>query len=148
MMKIAIGSDHAGYRLKETLKKHLLEHGYGVIDEGTNSEESCDYPLFGAAVGRDVASGKAEFGIVVCGNGEGICMAANKIKGVRCGIAYSDSAAEDMRMHNAANVISFGGRTMDEKDCIRRLDIFLKSKPLGDRHARRVDELKKLDGER
>lgn len=147
-MIIAIGSDHAGYQLKETLKKHLIASGHEVIDMGTKSELSVDYPIFGAAVGRAVSNKQADFGVVVCANGEGICMAANKIKGVRCGIAYEDSAAINMRAHNAANVISFGGKTMAAEDCIRRLDLFLSTEPLGDRHARRVNELNALDGSR
>src|SRR5574344_2981438 len=124
-MKIALGSDHAGFLLKEEIKKHLVEKGYEVIDEGTHSEEPADYPLYGAAAAKDVASGKAEYGVVVCGNGEGNCMSANKIKGIRCGIAYSDSTAEDIRAHNDANMISFGGRTMEIPDVFRRVAVFL-----------------------
>lgn len=144
-MKIALGSDHAGFLMKEAIKKHLLEKGYEVIDEGTNSEEPADYPLFGAAAAKDVASGKAQYGVVVCGNGEGICMSANKIKGIRCGIAYSDSTAEDIRAHNDANMISFGGRTMEIPDVLRRVDVFLSTGFLGGRHERRVNEIKDLE---
>jgi ribose 5-phosphate isomerase B len=144
-MKIALGSDHAGFLLKEEIKKHLIQKGYEVIDEGTHSEEPADYPLFGAAAAKDVASGKAQYGVVVCGNGEGICMTANKIKGIRCGIAYSDSTAEDIRAHNNANMISFGGRTMAVNDVLRRLDVFLTTDFLGGRHERRVNEMNDLD---
>jgi ribose 5-phosphate isomerase B len=144
-MKIALGSDHAGFEMKEAIKKHLIEKGYEVIDEGTHSADPADYPIYGAAAAKDVASGKAEYGVVVCGNGEGICMTANKIKGVRCGIAYSDSTAEDIRAHNNANMVAFGGRTMAIPDALRRIDVFLSTGFLGGRHERRVNEIKDLE---
>jgi ribose 5-phosphate isomerase B len=144
-MIISLGADHAGFEMKEAIKAHLLQKGYQVLDEGTNSTESVDYPLFGAAAARDVAAGRAAFGIVVCGNGEGICMAANKIKGIRCGIGYSEATAMDIRSHNAANMIAFGGRTMALEDVLKRVDVFLATQPLGDRHARRVKEIEDLE---
>lgn len=144
-MKIALGADHAGYEMKEAVKKHLLEKGYEVLDEGTNGPDSVDYPIFGAAAAKDVAMGRAQYGVVVCGNGEGIAMSANKIKGIRCGIGYCDSAAEEIRSHNDANMIAFGGRTMEVNDVLRRLDVFLSTGFLGGRHERRVEEIKALE---
>ena len=145
MKKIAIGSDHGGYLLKEEIIKHLKEKGYEVIDFGTNSEESCDYPVYGAAVGRAVASKEADFGIVVCGSGEGITMAANKIHGVRAGIGYDDTVSGLLREHNNANVIGFGARFMKTEDVIRRVDIFLNTEFAHGRHEKRINLLSELD---
>ena len=105
MLKIAIGSDHGGVDQKDEVVKHLKEKGYEVVDVGTNSHDSCHYPVYGAEVGKLVASKKCDFGIVICTSGEGIAIAANKIKGVRCGIGYNDEVSRLMRKHNDANVI-------------------------------------------
>ena len=137
-MKIAVGSDHGGLEYKNAIAKHLKELGHEVIDVGTYSLDSCHYPLFGAEVARKVASGECRFGVVVCTSGEGISMAANKIKGVRCGIAYNDDVARLMRQHNDANVISFGQKFMELEDVLRRVDIFLSTDFEGGRHATRV----------
>lgn len=144
-MNIAIGSDHGGFEYKEAIKKHLESLGHKVVDVGTYSLDSCHYPIFGAEVGRKVASNECEFGIVVCTSGEGICMAANKIKGVRCGIAYNDEVASLMRQHNDANVIAFGQKFMALEDVVRRVDIFLNTKFEGGRHQTRVDLIKSLE---
>lgn len=144
-MRIAIGSDHGGYNYKNRIKEHLLELGHEVVDVGTNSLDSCHYPVFGAEVARQVASGKCQFGVVVCTSGEGICMAANKIKGVRCGIAYNDEVAKLMRQHNDANVIAFGEKFMALDDVIKRVDIFLATEFEGGRHQTRVDLIKDLE---
>ena len=138
-MKIAIGSDHGGLDYKEAIKKHLIECGHEVIDVGTNSYDSCHYPVYGIAVGKKVASNECDFGVVVCTSGEGIAIAANKVKGVRCGIAYNDDVARLMREHNNANVISFGQKFMELDDVLRRVDIFLSTPFAGGRHATRVD---------
>ena len=141
-MKIAIGSDHAGFRLKELLKSHRLAKGYEVVDCGTdNGDISVDYPVYGEKVGRAVSGGEASYGVVCCGSAIGISIAANKVGGIRCGIAYNDDVARLMREHNNANVIAFGEREMDESDCVRRLDIFLSTPFAGGRHERRVKEL-------
>lgn len=141
-LSIALGSDHGGYQAKEAIKSHLLEKGFIVIDKGTDSDASCDYPLFGQAVGEEVSTGEADLGIVVCTTGEGIAMAANKVKGIRCGIGYNDTVSMKMREHNNANVIAFGQAHMDLEDILRRVDIFLMEKfsPL-EKHHRRVDAL-------
>ena len=139
-MKIALGSDHAGYNQKNKIKEHLINKGYEVIDVGTNSLDSCDYPIFGIAAAKEVASGNANYGILVCSSGEGIMMSANKVKGVRCGIGYNDDVARLTREHNNANMIAFGA-TMNDEDVIRRVDIFLNTEFAGGRHARRVGEI-------
>ena len=145
MMKIAIGCDHGGLEYKDAVKKHLLSRGYEVIDVGTNSLDSCHYPIYGAEVGRKVASGECRFGIVICTSGEGISIAANKIKGVRCGLAYNDDVARLMRQHNDANVIGFGQKFMALDDVIRRVDILLNTEFEGGRHQTRVDLIKDLE---
>ncbi len=144
-MKIAIGSDHGGVDQKEKIIAHLKSKGYEVVDVGTNSHDSCHYPLFGAEVGRKVASKECDFGIVVCTSGEGIAIAANKIKGVRCGIGYNDEVSRLMRQHNNANVISFGAKFMADEDVIRRVDIFLSTEFEGGRHQTRVDMISDLE---
>lgn len=138
-MRIAIGSDHAGFLAKEEVVKFLKQEGYEVEDVGTYSKDSCDYPIFGRKVGELVASKNCEFGVVICSSGEGIMMAANKVKGIRCGIAYNDQTAELLRQHNDANVISFGANFMAIDDIKRRLKIFLNTDFLGERHLRRVN---------
>lgn len=140
-MKIAIGSDHAGYNYKQEIIKYLKEKGHEVIDCGTNSLESCDYPIFGRAVAEKVAAKEANYGVLVCSSGEGIMMAANKVKGVRAGLAYNDDVARLIKQHNNANVIAFGANFMELKDVLRRIDIFFASEFEGGRHERRVNEI-------
>lgn len=145
MLKIAIGSDHGGVDYKDAAVKYLKDKGYEVVDVGTNSHDSCHYPIFGAEVGRLVAKKECDFGVVICTSGEGICIAANKIKGVRCGIAYNDEVAKLMRQHNDANVISFGAKFMELNDILRRIDIFLNTSFEGGRHQTRVDLISDLE---
>lgn len=140
-MKLSIGSDHAGYKYKEEIKKYLEAKGHQVKDCGTYSLDSCDYPIFGRAAAEAVAKGEVDFGIVVCSSGEGIMMTANKIKGVRCGLAYNDDVARLIRQHNNANMISFGANFMSLEDVLRRIDIFLATPFEGGRHERRVNEI-------
>ena len=140
-MKIVVGSDHAGYAYKQEIKKFLKEKGVSVIDVGTNSIESCDYPIFGREAAQKVANGDADYGILVCSSGEGIAIAANKIKGVRAGIAYNDDVARLMRQHNNANMIAFGATFMKLPDVLNRIEIFLKTPFEGGRHERRVNEI-------
>jgi ribose 5-phosphate isomerase B len=146
-MRIAIGSDHAGFDLKEALRRWLHEAGHEVIDVGTDSEASCDYPVFGAAVAREVASGDADRGVAVCGSGLGICMAANKIPGVRAAVLRTAEDAEMSRRHNDANVACFGGRVTAVAESEHALDVFLSTDFDGGRHERRVDLLTELDAE-
>ena len=140
-MKIVVGSDHAGYDYKIEIKKHLEKLGHQVEDVGTHSKDSCDYPIFGRAAAEKVAKKEAEFGILVCSSGEGIAISANKVKGVRCGLAYNDDVARLMRQHNDANMIAFGQSFMELEDVLRRVDIFLATEHEGGRHARRVSEI-------
>lgn len=137
MLKVSIGSDHGGFAYKEAIKKHL-EGRYEVIDVGTHDESSCHYPEFGIAAARLVGSGECQFGIVVCTSGEGIMMSANKVKGVRCALAYNDEVAALSRMHNNANMVAFGQKFMSLEDVLRRVDIFLSTEFEGGRHATRV----------
>lgn len=138
-MKIAVGSDHAGFTYKEEIKKYLSKKGYEVSDVGTYSQESTDYPIYGRKVAEMVANKEADFGVLVCSSGEGISISANKIKGVRAGIAYNDDVAHLLREHNNANVIAFGQNFMKLEDVLRRLDIFLNANFEGGRHERRVN---------
>ena len=146
-MRIAVGSDHAGFDLKMVVAKHLIDAGHEVIDLGTDSPDvSVDYPTFGAAVGNAVASGTAERGVCVCGTGIGIGMAANKVSGVRAALVHDVTTASLAREHNHANVVCFGGRTTGVSTALDALDAFLAATPIHGRHDRRVEELAELDG--
>lgn len=138
-ISVAIGCDHGGFALKNKIVEHLADRGFEVSDYGTFDTSSCDYPEFAHNVAHAVANKDSEFGIVVCTSGEGIMMAANKVKGIRCGIGYDDIVVGKMREHNDANIVSFGAHYMKEEDVLRRVDIFLTEKmsPLA-KHARRV----------
>lgn len=140
-MKIAVGADHAGFRLKETLKGYLEETGHEVLDLGTGSEESVDYPDYGFAVGKAVASGEAERGVVVCGSGIGIAMAVNRVAGARAGVGRDLFETRLMREHNDANVIAFGARITAAPLAEAMIDTFLATPFAGGRHARRVEKL-------
>jgi ribose 5-phosphate isomerase B len=143
-MKIVLASDHGGYDLKEVIKKHLTEKGYDIMDLGTNSEESVDYPDYGYAAGEAVVQGKADAGIVFCGSGIGICIAANKVKGVRCALLTSVEMAVLAKSHNDANVISLGGRLTPPDLAIDIVDTWLTTEVEGGRHQRRIDKLNQL----
>ncbi len=140
-MKIVIASDHAGYAYKQEIKAFLKEKGIQVVDVGTNSIESCDYPIFAHEAAKKVAEGDVDYGILICSSGEGISIAANKHKGVRAGIAYNDDVARLMRQHNNANMIAFGATFMKLPDVKKRIEIFLKTPFEGGRHERRVNEI-------
>lgn len=143
-MKIVLASDHGGYDLKEVIKKHLTEKGYDIMDLGTNSEASVDYPDYGYAAGEAVAQGKAERGIVFCGSGIGICIAANKVKGIRCALLTSVEMAVLAKSHNDANIISLGGRLTPPDLAIEIVDTWLTTEAEGGRHQRRIDKLNQL----
>lgn len=145
-MRIAVGSDHAGFHMKETLAEHLRDVGHEVIDCGTHSEERVDYPDFGAAVGRAVASGEAEGGLCVCGSGIGIAMAANKIAGVRAATVHDATSARLSREHNDANVICIGERLTGPEVARESLDAWLGATFEGGRHTGRVAKLDALGG--
>ena len=144
-MRIAIGSDHAGFALKVALRDALLENGHTVNDLGSDTDERCDYPAFGAAVGRSVVDGAADLGVVVCGSGQGMCMAANKVPGVRAALIRTVEDAEMTRRHNDANVACFGERITDAPVAIAALQAFMQTPFDGGRHATRVEQLADLD---
>ena len=144
-MQIAIGSDHAGFHLKNTLRDWLVEQGHEVEDVGTFSAERADYPVFGAAAAQLVANGNANFGVVVCGSGQGICMAANKVAGIRAGVIRDEQDAQMSRAHNDANVACFGERVTDSQTAVNALAVFLSTEFEGGRHQNRVDLLGELD---
>jgi len=138
---IAMASDHAGWELKSALKRDLVEHGFEVLDLGTDSAESVDYPDFGYALAAAMKDGKAERGVLVCGSGIGISIAANRYPEIRAALTHDTEDARLARRHNDANVICFAGRTMDAdraRDCLR---VFLDTGFEGGRHARRVEKL-------
>ena len=143
-MKIAVASDHGGFKLKEEVKAHLLEKGLEVLDLGTNSEDSVDYPAYGKACGEAVVGGQADVGIVVCGTGIGISIAANKVKGVRCGLCTSVEMATLTKQHNNANVLALGGRTTETGLAMQIVDAWLDTEFEGGRHQRRVDMLDQM----
>ncbi|MDR1246610.1 MAG: ribose 5-phosphate isomerase B [Clostridiales Family XIII bacterium] len=143
-MKIAIASDHGGYELKEYLKEHLAKRDIELIDLGTDSAASVDYPAFGRACGEAVANGAADRGIVCCGTGIGISIAANKVKGVRCAVCTNAFMAEMCARHNDANIIAFGGRVTDKEKAAEFADIWLDTPFEGGRHSRRVDALNSM----
>lgn len=144
-MKIAIACDHAGFELKQKIVDHLKTSGHEVIDLGTDSNEPVDYPVYGKACGEAVASGEAERGIVVCGSGIGISIAANKVKGVRCALCTDVELARMSRLHNNANVLAMGGRVVDHNLALEMTDVWLETAASEEeRHVRRVNMLNQL----
>jgi ribose 5-phosphate isomerase B len=145
-MKIAVGSDHAGFKLKEALKKFLLKEGYRVKDFGTFGEERCDYPKFGYKVARAVASGRFECGVLICSTGIGQSIVANRLPGVRAALCYNIACARLSRQHNDANMIIFGARFMKASTAQKALDIWMKTEFQGGRHSRRLKQIRKIEG--
>lgn len=139
MTKIAIGSDHAGFNLKNTVKKYLEEKGYEVKDFGTYSSDSCDYPVYAKAVANSVASGESEKGILCCGSGVGVSIVANKVKGIRAVLARESLTAKLSRNHNDSNVLCLGERITGEALAFDIIDTWLASEYEGGRHQRRID---------
>jgi ribose 5-phosphate isomerase B len=143
--RIAIGSDHAGFSVKEAIKKYLENAGYAVDDQGTGSEDCVDYPDFGKAVGECVASKKADLGIAVCGSGIGISIAANKVPGVRAALAHDVVTAQLAREHNDANVLALGARIVTPASALEMVQAFLNTPFAGGRHQRRLDKITRLE---
>jgi len=139
--KIVIASDHGGFKAKEALKQYLIDVGYEIIDVGTNSLESCNYAYFALEAAKKVASKEADYGILICTSGEGVCIAANKVNGIRAGIGYNDEVCHLLREHNDANIITFGASFMSNEDILRRTNIFLNSNFEGGRHIARVETI-------
>ena len=145
-MKIALGCDHGGYAMKEDIKKQLEGLGHEVKDCGTYSTENCDYPIFGEAAARAVASGECEYGIVVCTTGIGISIAANKVKGIRCAHCADTVEAQLCRQHNNANMMAIGAGFTGPKLASAMVETFLSTEFEGGRHARRVALLDGIRG--
>lgn len=146
-MRVAVGSDHAGFRLKQAIAAHLAGHGHDVVDLGTDSEEPVDYPHICAAVARAVVGGEAERGVVVGGSGQGEAIAANKVRGARAALCLDLWTAELARRHNDANVLSLGARTVAEPLAIAILGTFLATDFEAGRHVRRLDQLVEVEDE-
>jgi ribose 5-phosphate isomerase B len=144
-MKIALGADHAGFELKEKIKQHLTRKGFDVDDRGTNSSESVDYPDFARAVGEKVVGQNADRGILVCGTGIGMSIAANKVPGIRAANANSEVEAQLSREHNDANVLALGARLIDENTAVKIVDRWLNTGFMGGRHATRVDKITAIE---
>lgn len=143
-VRIAFGADHAGVNLKNRLAQFAEMSGYTVVDLGTHDESRVDYPDYGTAVGRAIASGDADYGVAVCGSGIGICMAANKINGVRAATVHDVTTARLTKEHNNANVICFGERLIGIDTAIDALSAFLDAEFQGGRHSQRVEKLDNL----
>jgi ribose 5-phosphate isomerase B len=144
-MKIAIGADHAGFSLKEQLRQKLAQEGHEVVDFGTESDASCDYPDFAQPVARDVAQGRSDRGILVCSTGIGMAIAANKVDGVRAAPAQSDDEVKFTREHNDANVLTLGAKYLDQNRAMELIHRFLNTEFAGGRHARRVAKIAQLE---
>lgn len=144
-MKIAIGSDHAGYEYRLKIIDHLKKAGHEVLDFGTPSADSTDYPIWIIPTAEAVVAGKADLGIVLGGSGNGEAIAANKVKGVRCSLCWNDSTAEFARQHNDANVLSIGQRMVSIEIALRVVDVWLKSQFEGGRHQRRIDQMSRYE---
>lgn len=144
-MKVAIGSDHAGYVLKEKIKTYLNNKQIEVIDFGTHSDASVDYPDYGEKVGKAIVGGGYDFGIILCGTGIGISISANKVKGVRAALVYNDETARLAKEHNNANIIALGGRTTSIEQAISIINTFM-SATFEPRHQKRLDKITHLEG--
>lgn len=138
---IPIGADHAGFQLKETLKKHLISKGYEVNDFGCYSEESIDYPDFAHPVAEMVEQNKGMLGILICGSGNGISMSANKHQGIRSALCWKTEVAELARLHNDANILTLPARFISENEAIEMVDVFFSTAFEGGRHQKRVDKI-------
>jgi ribose 5-phosphate isomerase B len=144
-MKIAIGSDHGGLALKEAIKPFLIEQGHEVVDFGTGTTDSCDYPIYGQRVGEAVSFGDCDRGIAICGTGLGISMAVNKVPGIRGALCTNEFMAEMSREHNDANVLVLGARVLGEGLALRIVKIWLETEFGGERHQRRIDGITAIE---
>lgn len=144
---IALGCDHGGFAIKEAIKKYLDESGIDYNDFGTYSEESVDYPVYAKKVADAVASGECEKGVLCCGTGIGISIAANKVKGIRAAVVTNEFCAEMTRRHNDANIIAMGGRVISEEQAVTFTKIFLETPFDGDRHIKRVQMITDIENE-
>jgi|UniRef100_A0A7V3RFF3 ribose 5-phosphate isomerase B len=145
-MKISLGSDHAGFELKEYVKKYLTSKGVEIVDEGTYSTESVDYPVFAKKVADDLKDKKVDYGILICGTGLGMSISANKFDGIYAALCLYPTMAKYARMHNDANVLVMAGRLMGPTLAEETVDTFLSTNFAGGRHERRVNEIKEFEG--
>jgi len=148
MKKIALGSDHGGFQLKQALAVYLKEKGFRIYDLGTDSEQAVDYPDFALKVARAVASGKCDAGIMVDGAGIGSCMAANKVRGIRAAMCYDQATARNSREHNNANLLTLGGKMLDEDRAKEVVEVWLKTPFAGGRHWPRVNKIMRIENTR
>ncbi|MGI5888101.1 MAG: ribose 5-phosphate isomerase B [Oscillospiraceae bacterium] len=145
-MKIALASDHGGFQLKQAVMKHLDEKGYEYVDYGCYTEESCDYPDMAARACRAIQRGECDRGIIFCGTGLGISMAANKFRGIRCAAVSDYYGAKYCRLHNDANILSLGGRILGEGEAEELVDVFLTTEfEGGERHSRRIEKIAEIE---
>ncbi len=145
-MAVVIGSDHGGFELKEVLSAHLKEKGLEVVDVGCYDTNSVDYPDIAAKACKEVTDGKCQWGILVCGTGIGISMAANKVKGIRCALVSNEYSAEMTKRHNNANMLAFGGRVTGPDLAKNIVDAYIKAEFEGGRHQNRIDKISALEG--
>ena len=145
-MRVSLGADHKGFELKDKIKKYLVELGHEVTDFGTNSSESVDYPDFGFRVAESVAKGEVDFGITVCWTGNGMNIAANKVKGIRSALCLNEEMAVLARAHNNANVLALAAKFIPEELARKILDAWLSTEFEGGRHARRLEKIKDHQG--
>lgn len=146
-MKIGIGNDHAAVDMKFEIVKYLEESGYEVVNFGTDTNDSCDYPVYGEKVARAVANGEVDRGILICGTGVGISLAANKVKGIRAAVCSESVTARFSRLHNDANILAFGARIVGVETAKDMVNVWLNTQFEGGRHQRRVDLIMKIEEE-
>lgn len=144
--RIVVSSDHAAIALRQAIAAHIVSQGWDVVDIGPTTPESTHYPAHGAAAAQRVVSGDCQLGIILCGTGQGIMMAANKVKGIRCGVCSDTFSARMIRMHNDANMLSIGARVVGEGLALDIVDAFLNARFEGGRHATRVEMIDALEG--
>ncbi len=144
-MKIAVACDHGGLELKKTLLKYLSEQGHEIVDFGTNSPDSCDYPDFALPAAEAVAAGQCERGILICSTGIGISIVANKVPGIRCAHCHDTYSAKYTRLHNNANMLAFGQKGIGEGLMLEIVETFLKTEFEGGRHQRRIDKITAIE---
>ena len=147
-MKIALGADHAGYKIKQMIKKHLLKLGHKIEDFGTASTQSVDYPDFAFKVAESVAKGENEKGILFCWTANGMCISANKVKGIRAAVCLNEDMAILSREHNDANVLCLSSKFIPEDKVISIVEVWLRTEFGGERHQRRVDKIKEYEQEK
>ena len=144
-MKISLGADHGGFELKNLIKQHLAEQGHEVVDHGTNTAESVDYPDYARPVADDVVTGRVERGILVCGTGIGMAIAANKVHGIRAANVCNEFETQMSREHNNANVLTLGARVLSNEKGLALVDLWLKTEFAGGRHERRVEKIMAIE---